>query len=284
MAIGVYSRKVLTDNWCEDRNHEGDMLSATGNYSKRAARGYETDLAYIGERYDVLSRISRMPKRQSWALPDDGFNEKSTTQGKDYGHPSAHPMFASKRASASAPCLITTNNAPVGPVEKRPLKGTNSGFGATISRHAVDHEASFFSTTHGDFYGHGVRAKPLKRDPSGHEASGVSSEYEGNKSSGMMCGQLCGENFVVHTDPGRDTRTQRSWMPGLDPAIKNIHHGGAPKALPKEDNHMSLPLGEGVMSKIRADLKERNGRMYRNGTTITKGAHMRSGVSVFQDH
>jgi len=258
------------------------MLSATGNFHKKAPRVPETDMAYIGERYDVLGRISRMPKRQSWALPDDGFNEKSTTNKTELGHPRAHPMFASQRASA--PCLINTGNAPVGLEEKRPLKGSSSGFGATLSRHQEDEGQRFFSTTHGEFYGHGTRAKPLKPCPTTFDASGVSTEHEQYRSSGMLCGQLCGENFVVHTDPGRDTRTQRSWMPGLDPAIKHIHHGGVPKVLPKEDNHMSLPLGEGVMVKIRADLKERNGRMFRNGSHITKGAHMRSGVSVFQDH
>lgn len=280
-AIGVYGRKTLNDNWCEDRQHDGDMLTATGNYHKKAARDYETDLAYIGERYDVLSRIPRMPNRQSYAIPHDGFNEQGTTHKGSFGNPKSHPMFSSKKLSA--PSLINTANAPVCPPEKRPLKGPNSGFGAAISRHPENHEPRFFSTTHGEFFGHGTRGGESRRDPSHFQAAGVSTEHEEIRSSGMKCGQLCGENFMEHSNPGVDTRTQRAWMPGLDPAIKHIHHGGTKKNAPKEDNHLSLPLGDGAMSKIRADLKERQGRLYRTGTHITKGAHQRSGVAIFQD-
>jgi len=254
VSPGVYSRKTLNDNWVEDRHHSEEALTATGNIHKKAARGYETDLAYIGDRYDVLSRISRMPPRPSYATPDDGFNEKVTTNISDFMHPRSHPMFATKKHSS--PALINTANAPVCPPEKRPLKGPDSGFGAGISRHQKDHESRFWNTTSTDFYGGSGQRRDPKKEPSVHQSAGVSSEFEENRGTGKKCGQMSGEN--------------ECWMPGVDP---HIHHG-AKKAMPREDNHLSLPIGDGAMSKIRADLKERQGRLYRTGTSITKGEHM----------
>jgi len=283
MNPGVYSRKTLNDNWVEDRCASEEALTATGNFHKKAARGYETDLAYIGDRYDVLSRISRMPPRPSYAAPDDGFSEKVTTHVGDFQNPRAHPMFASK--NLSAPSLIHTGNAPVCPPEKRELKGPGSGFGAAISRHGKDHDQRFWSTSHSDFFGArgASRRGEARRDPSAHHTAGVGTEHEETKGSGMKCGALCGENHCESSNPASDTRTQRSWIPGCDPALTHIHHGGTKKPPPKEDNHLSLPLGDGAMSKIRADLKARQGRLFRAGTNITKGAHQRSGFAVYQD-
>lgn len=281
---GVYNRKTLNDNWVEDRCHREEYLSATGNFHKRNARNYETDLAYIGDRYDVLSRISRMPQRESYATPDDGFREKTSTHLEAFQNPRGHPMFAKK--NLSAPCLINTANAPVCPPEKRELKGPGSGFGAAISRHEKEHDKRFWSTTHSDFYGAaGGTRKGLeaRREPSSLHPCGIGSEHEETKGSGMKCGRLCGENHCESTDPARDTHTQRSWIPGVDPALTHIHHGGSRKLPPKEDNHLSLPLGEGSQSKIRADLKARGGRLGRTGTIITKEPHKRSGYAIFQD-
>lgn len=277
----MYSRKTLNDNWVEDRHHSEEALSATGNIHKKAARGYETDLAYIGDRYDVLSRLSRIPPRASFATPDDGFNEKVTTNVSDFMHPRSHPMFASKKQSS--PALINTANAPVCPPEKRPLRGPDSGFGAGISRHQKDHESRFWNTSSTDFYGAPSQRRDMKKEPSVHQPAGVSSEHEENRGTGMMCGQLCGEHHCASDNPAIDTRTQRSWMPGTDPALTHIHHGGTKKTLPREDNHLSLPVGDGAMSKIRADLKDRQGRLYRTGTHITKGAHNKKGIAIFQD-
>ncbi|OLP86228.1 hypothetical protein AK812_SmicGene32697 [Symbiodinium microadriaticum] len=94
MATGVpetylwYNLKVLNDNWFEvalrtDASPPELSVPTPASRSpelnkntRKTARAYETDLAYIGERYDVLSRISRMPPRPSYALPEDGFNEQ----------------------------------------------------------------------------------------------------------------------------------------------------------------------------------------------------------------
>lgn len=280
VSPGVFSRKTLNDNWVEDRFQSEEALTATGSFHKRGPRSYETDLAYIGDRYDVLSRISRMPARPSYAAPDDGFNVKTTTNINDFQDPKTHPMFSSKKLSA--PSLINTANAPVCPPEKRPLRGPESGFGAAISRHPKNYDHRFWNTTHSDFFGD-PRKEDWRRDPGSHHAAGISTEHEENKVSGMKCGRLCGENHCESSNPAVDTRTQRSWMPGGDPALTHIHHGGTRKPVPKEDTYLSLPLGEGAMSKIRADLKQRQGRLYRNGTNITRGAHQRSGYAIFQD-
>lgn len=275
----VYSHKTLNDNWLEDRLQLDGALNA-GNFHKRSSRPYETDLAYIGDRYDVLSRISRMPSRPTYAMPEDGFDEKVTTHLADFTDPKTHPMFSSKKLSA--PSLINTANAPVCPPEKRPLPGPPSGFGAAISRHPKNHDQRFWNTTYGDFFGEGSRKAEERREPSGHRFAGVSTEHEEGRVQGMKCGKLCGESHFESNDPSRDTATQRAWLPHPDPALTNIHLGGIQRESSKEDNHLSLPLGGGAMRKIRADLKERQGRLFRTGTHITKGAS-RSGIAIFQD-
>merc|ERR1719215_2234342 len=100
---------------------------------------------------------------------------------------------------------------------------------------------------------------------------------------GLQCSQLCGEELQETSDPGLDTRTQRSWIPGGDLALAHVHHGGKRQVIPAEDNELSLPVGNGAMSKIRADLQERKGRLYRTATAITKAPHQKAGVRIFQD-
>lgn len=280
-APGVYCHRTLNDNWVEDRCQPAGSLVATGNYHRRSARPAETELAYIGERYDVLSRISRMPNRETYATPDDGFRERLTTHKTDFKSPKSHLMFSGKQMSA--PCLIHTGNAPVTMPEPRPLPGTESGFGSLIPRHPKKHEQRFWSTTHGEHFGEGCRKRTLKAEPSIRNPAGTSTEADENRMQGMKCGSLCGESFFETSDPSMDTRTQRAWLPGGDAGIRNIHLGGTRKSAPVLDNDLSLPLGNGAMSKIRSDLKERQGRLCRVSTCITKGAHMKSGMALFQD-
>lgn len=190
-------------------------------------------------------------------------------------------MFSGKKLSA--PSLVNLANAPVWGPDTRPLEGPESGFGAALDRHGKGHDARFWNTTHGDFYGEGSRARALKQEPSAKHPSGISTQHEEGRVQGMKCGQLCGEAFCESRDPGKDTRTQRAWLSGGDAALSNVHLGGTRRCAPTEDNHLSLPLGDGAMSKVRADLKERQGRLYRTATYITKGAHKRAGVNIFQD-
>lgn len=283
MATGVYSVKTLNDNWVEDRLQPAGSLSVTGDVDKKVVRALEPDLAYIGERYDVLARVSRIPRRPSYAVPDDGFREILSTNLHDLRHPSSHPGFAKRQSSC--PCLTNTANAPVSPPELRPLDGPPSGFGASLQQHPKNHEQRFWNTSHGDTYGYNElgRSKSMKLCPTTKHPSGVTSESVEKRVTGMQCGQLCGEKFSEHIDPGRDTRTQRAWLPGGDAGLRNVHLGGKKPRAPPIDNELSLPLGEGAMAKVRQDLKERQGRLSRIATHITRGAHMKSGISLFQD-
>lgn len=281
MATGIYSLRTLNDNWFEDRLQPAGSLSATGPIERKKARAIEPDLAYIGERYDVLARVSRVPPRISYATPDDGFNEKLRTSLVDFAHPRSRPEFAKR--GISAPPMITTANAPVCPPERRPLPGPRSGFCAVLNHHREDHDQRFWNTANGDFFGEGPRKRSTKAEPSVLHPAGTTTEWEEDRVLGMKVGKLCGEALSETTNPATDTRTQRAWMPGMDPALRNIEYGGARRIPPSTDNALSLPLGKGAMSKVRADLKDRQGRLYRTATTITKGNGCRYGIAIFQD-
>jgi len=282
-AAGTFSPKTLNDNWCEDRLVAPEMLSTLSGLDKMVTRKTETDLAYIGERYDVLSRISRMPARESYAIPDDGFRVRTSTNLSDFANPSSHGAFAKK--AISTPGMINAMNAPVSQTETRPLPGPKSGFGAALSRHDEGEGQRFWNTTVGDFYGPGTLRKDPRKDPATLRPSGISCE-EGEyraTATGMKCGQLCGEAFHETTNPATDTRTQRAWLCSPDASLANLHMGGRKADVPAKDNELSLPLGAGSMGKIRADLKARSGRLCRVATVITQGANMKAGMSVFQD-
>jgi len=280
MATNTYGLRTLTDNWYEDRCQPDGFLSATGGLDSRTNRPLETDLAYIGDRYDVLSRIGRLPARPSFATPDYGFRERLSTNRHDLRDPRTHTMYASKKMAC--PPFINPANAPVGPNELRPVDGPTSGFGSALKRHNDNHDARFWSTASGEFFGYGDN-RSIRSCPSTLRPSGIASEDAENRASGMKCGQLCGESFRNDDNPGMNTHIQRAWLPGQDAALRHIHRGGSKPELPRVDNHLSLPLGDGAMSKVRADLKARSGSLARIATNITKGAHQKSGVSLFQD-
>jgi len=274
--------KTLSDNWVEDRLQPEGSLTVTGGLNKRTSRPHETDLAYIGERFDVLSRISRLPQRVSYAMPDDGFRETLSTNLHDLRHPKTWPSSYPKR-QYSAPALINTANAPVCPPERRELDGPECGFGASLKKHQKNHEQRFWNTTHGDVFGEGSRKKMNRLCPASKSFAGFSTEAESTRVSGMQCGVLCGEQYRELEDPAKDTKTQRAWIPGRDPALRNVHMGGSRALLPPSDNALSLPLGDGAMARVRQDLKDRQGRLSRVATHITRGAHLKAGYAIFQD-
>lgn len=284
MAVGVYGLSTLQDNWLEDRFAPKGSLNVTSQLHRKAARAVETDLAYIGDRYDVLARISRMPFRESYAIPDDGFCERVRTSSVDFANPRERPEFSGGRATA--PALITTANAPVRPPETRELPGPQSGFGASLPRHEGVHDRRFWNTTRGDFFGEGIRSKLPKMDPADPDlrSAGVSTEHEEARQQGLRVGKLCGEAYNETDNPAANSRTQRSWLYEPDASLRNIHLGGKRTYVPPKDNECSLPIGEGSMSKVRADLKARNGRLYHTATFITKGKGHRSGISIFEDY
>merc|ERR1719262_1183563 len=149
----VYSTNTLNDNWYEDRCQPEGSLTATGDISNKMVRKYETDIAYVGERYDVLTRIGRVPTKPSYATPDDGFRENVRTSSIDFADPRSHKEFVAKPPAKAK--MITTETVPeVCFEERRPLpetRGSAKGpFGAVLKRHDANHGERHWSTTNGD--------------------------------------------------------------------------------------------------------------------------------------
>ncbi|KAF4712797.1 hypothetical protein FOZ63_015565, partial [Perkinsus olseni] len=75
------------------------------------------------------------------------------------------------------------------------------------------------------------------------------------------------------------TAVQRTWLPGADPGLTFVdQYGGKRDSTPKVDNELSLPLGEGSMEKVTAELAARGDKLYRKTTLITKGKDQRPGM------
>lgn len=275
---------TLQGNWVEDRLQPEGSLSVTGGLHQRKARKYESDIAYVGERYDVLSRISRLPNRPSYATPDDGFRERDCTYRTCYAHPRSRSEYVFK--PPAKPRMITSESVPeVAFDNRRPIPGKKqSGFGALLDRHDKTEGQRFWETASGAFYGEGDH-KPKQRAhiDDGMGPGGQSTEREEHRPTGMQVGCLCGENFNESTDPSKNTRSQRSWMYQTDPALSNVAYGGAKPKVRGADNALSIPIGDGAMAKVRQNLKERNGKLYRSASLVTKGMDKRYGVNIFSD-
>eukprot|EP00928_Gymnodinium_smaydae_P021712 TRINITY_DN184_c0_g1_i1.p1 TRINITY_DN184_c0_g1~~TRINITY_DN184_c0_g1_i1.p1 ORF type:complete len:290 (+),score=51.34 TRINITY_DN184_c0_g1_i1:105-974(+) len=285
-AAGTYHHATLVDNWFEERLRPAGSLAATGGMLARTPRAYESDIAYIGERFDVLARISRSTPRETYAVPDDGFRVMDPTTRSDMCHPRSRLEFVAQ--PPDRPALITKESVPeVSYEQRRPVAGPRRGFGAALSKHEDNHDQRHWNTTVGDVYGEGGSRLARERVQCHPEMPpcGMSTESEAFRaqSQGVKVGRLCGENLNESTDPAVNTRTQRAWLYAPDASLAHADLGGTRPALTTEDNALSLSLGEGAMAKVRADMKERKGRLYRVATNITKGLGQRGGVNVFQD-
>jgi len=282
MVENVYSRQTLNGNWLEDRLQHPENLSATHNLHNKTPRHVETDFtAPSGQRDELLSRISRMPPRRSYATPDDGYNERESTFMRDFPLPSSRATTGHQ----FAPAMINTENAPVTGEEQRPLPGPASGFGAGINRHDMRHHRKpYFNTSYGDAHGYSSSWRGTPRTCNSLMAhAGVTSEAEEKRVAGVKVGRLVGESHRASSNPAVDSGTQRAWLYNEDPSLRNIHHGGRRGAPSQLDNELSLPLGDGSMSKVRADLTSRKGFVYQQASYITKGKDKRKGLSIWQD-
>lgn len=282
----VYGVKTLNDNWFEDRFQAPGSITGIGDITKKKPRNHETDIANIGTRFDVCSRIARIPQKESYATPNDGFNEKFCTSAVDYAPPRSRKEFVAK--PPEKPKFITTETIPeVSYEERRPVPGSARGFGAVLNRHEEGHERRHWNTTQCDTFGEGgprsARERPRRINPATMDAAGVSTANAETRADGVKVGLLCGEEFRDKGDPASDTRTQRAWLYTNDASLNNIHYGGTRPQPAKIDNELSVPLGEGAMKKIREDLKARQGRLFRLATQITKGRDKRPGAAVFKD-
>lgn len=272
----------MPGHWFEDRHQPPGSLAGVGDVTKKVTRKHETEIAYIGERYDVLARIARIPQKATYALPDDGFNEKFRTSSVDFALPRSRKEFVAKPPEP-AKFITAETVAEVKYEDRRPIPGSIRGFGAVLNRHEENHELRFWNTASGDSYGSGSRTARARINPASMGPAGISTENAEDKSSGVKVGLLCGEEFRNTGDPASDTRTQRSWLYDLDASLKNLNYGGSVPKPSSVDNELSVPLGEGCMKKIREDLKARRGRLFRTATHITKGRDQRPGAAVYKD-
>lgn len=282
MAVGIYNRRTLNDNWFEDRLQPPENLSATLTLHKKAPRPVENDFAAAGGQrgHELLSRISRMPPRSSYATPNDGYNERDSDYKTSFSQ-----LNRATKGHQSAPALITTENAPVKGEEQRPLSGPASGFGAGINRHDErHHDKRYFNTSYGDFHGYSNTWRGSERTCNSLMAhAGVTSEADERRVTGVKVGRLVGESHRESSNPAVDSRMQRSWLYSEDPSLRHIHLGGRRGPPSQPDNELSLPLGNGAMSAVRADLKSRKGFLYQQASFITKGKDKRKGFAVWQD-
>lgn len=293
-AAYIYSLRTLNDNWLEDRLQPEGGTSAAGPIDDKFLRKVETEIAYVGDRYDVLTRIARCKNRASYASPDDGFRERDSTHKIMFADPRNNQEFV--KNPPPKPTFITTETIPEVCYEaRRPIPGKTRGFGAVLDRWGPNHEQRFWNTTHEDTYGtrpsgattsyYAPKLSASRSDPCLLKAAGVSVMDAAHRTEGMKVGVLCGENYKPGMDPSSDTLIQRSWQYGLDPAMKNISMGGLEKFknLPEKDNETSLPLGVGAHAGVQAAIDARSGKLFRNSTTITKGKGHHYGISIFQD-
>lgn len=275
---------TLNDNWFEDRLQPPGAGKLT--QGAKTTRKMESEIAYVGERFDVLSRISRYENTKSFAIPDDGYNEKTSLSSIDYAHPKTRKEVIEE--SPPDPNFVTTETVPeVCHEKRRPVKGPPRGFCAVLDRHEANHEQRHWSTTVGETYGYGdsIETRKTRISPESiPHGAGVTVEMLANKKEGVMVGELCGEHHKPGADPSCDTAIQRAWLYSADPALSNIQFSKSGGKIPALDNETSLPLGAGVQMKIMEDLKTRGGMLYRNSTTITKGNGERYGISIFQDY
>jgi len=284
-AAFQYSLRTLNDNWFEDRLQPEGASRGNGPLHLKKSRPYEAEIAHVGDRYDTLTRINRCPPRESFAAPNDGFSEKTTMNQGDFVHPRTRKEVVSN--PPPKPVFITTETIPEVCYEsRRPVPGKNKGFGAVLNRHEENHEQRFWDTTHEDNYGtspEGARRPQARLDAHKMKKSGMEITEQANRCEGVMVGQLCGEDYKESADPSADTHIQRAWLYNADPALHNIKYGGKKTAIPKIDNHLSLPLGEGQHVRTMNELSARGDLMYRTATQITKGKGERYGLSIFQD-
>lgn len=284
-AAFPYSLRSLNDNWFEDRLQPEGASRGCGPLDQKKVRPIEAEIAHVGERYDPLTRVARCPHRESYASPNDGFNEKTTMNKGDFVHPRSRKEVVVN--PPPKPVFITTETIPEVCYEsRRPVPGKNKGFGAVLNRHEENHEQRFWNTTVEDTFGPGpagARRPQVKLDAHPMKPSGVSILDQAGRAEGVLVGQLCGEDYKKVADPSADTHIQRAWLYNRDPALVNIHHGGQKPRIPGVDNETSLKLGEGQHVKTMSQLSARGGMLFRTATQITKGKGERYGLSIFQD-
>ena len=185
-----------------------------------------------------------MPKHDtSKLIPDDGFNEKATTNKVDLCDPS-------KRAVKSRPILSMIHKYNIAELSlvDRPVQGPATGFGSIVNMHPKDHNKVYAETSNGAHFGHRqpLNAFEVKKKFSSHQLyqAGVSKARKWEE-QGVKCNSGLTGEVLVKGDPQESTEVQRAWLPAKDAAVEAAKRGKVDQN-PKTDNELSLPLGEGA--------------------------------------
>jgi len=133
----------------------------------------------------------------------------------------------------------------------RDISGPIVGFGSKLPRHDRNHDARYFETTNKSFYGASYKQSGRNivkkflnttQIPAGKEPL----EKENAKRNVFLVAEVLRKN----EDPQNDTEAQRTWINKADAGIEAVKAGRVPKGVPKYDNGMSLPLGEGCRAEM----------------------------------
>jgi hypothetical protein len=281
-----YSRKTLLHNWCEERQHPGDV--ERDFVDLRFVRKYETDVANLEQKFSVLERIARCPAHNSWGtISDYGNRERDSSFLTDFAHPASRKEMVK---SQSTPQFITPETVPELDADgkRRPIPAVQnssvprSGYTAPLQRHPKDVDQRFFFSTSRDAYGTPFARKGTDRTKL--RASGVGVLEVADRGDGLSVGVLAGEVYRPTGDPSECTPVQRSWLYEPDASLRYVDRYGGRKAPPSLiDNEMSLPLGEGGHRAQHSELLARGGRLPRVSTSITTGKEKQFGINIFQD-
>lgn len=133
----------------------------------------------------------------------------------------------------------------------RDISGTLSGFGSKLPRHEPTHDKRFFGTTYGHFFGKPIKSTATNIMNTFRATSSIPAGREPvtthmNRNHVLMAGEILRKDG----DPQKDTEAQRSWICKVDPCIEAAQRGQTQRLLPKYDNALSLPLGEGEHAEM----------------------------------
>lgn len=270
---------TLVHNWYEER-----LAPVQPSTLDKTLRESEDDLALVHDRFDVLDCIPRCKQPKSEVLADDGkWVDKSLTT-VDFAHPKTRRLFVAN--PPEMPQFVNHETIPEMCHDgRRPVEGEDRGFGAVLDRHADQVEVRYFDTTHGQTYGMPGKTMPETSLPTDGHSSGLGVIYASERGEGIQCSELTGEMLKPEADPSENTHVQRAWMYAADPALVALNNSpgrSTRPAIPRQNNHMSLPLGEGD-HKVTSALRDSKGMLYRQKTEITTGSDTKYGVNIWKD-
>ena len=190
-----------------------------------------------------LKRINRVPKHDTTALiPSDGFNEMKTTAQTDLLNPKVHKIQEKPILS-----MIHKYNIAELALVDRPVRGPETGFGTVVNKHPQGHDKLWRDTSSGIAHGVGQKLSAAEQQA----AFALTQEKQGGLrqprpfvEQGVKCmSGLTGEIFK-QGDPKEQTEIQRAWLYPKDASLVAMQKGKTDQTL-KQDNELSLPLGDG---------------------------------------